>query len=163
MRVSTPTLRSPLLPPGLVAGAGVVYLRPVSLAGNNLALIAVLLAAGITLGTLSGTATSVWRQEDRVLSRAGLLAAFLIAGGLINMTRQVGGSIGLAVITAVITSHLHGQAHSLATFNGGLRDALTVAAVIGAAGVVIAGVVLPRRSRSVPMAKTVTAIAITTA
>ena len=82
MRVRTLTLRSLLLPLGLVAGAGAVYLRPISFAGNNLALIAVLLAAAITLGTLSGRATSVWRQGDRVLSRAGLLAAFLWVAGM---------------------------------------------------------------------------------
>ncbi len=82
MRVRTLTLRSLLLPLGLVAGAGAVYLRPISFAGNNLALIAVLLAAAITLGTLSGRATSVWRQGDRVLSRAGLLAALLWVAGM---------------------------------------------------------------------------------
>ena len=36
MRVRTLTLRSLLLPLGLVAGAGIAYLRPISLAGNNL-------------------------------------------------------------------------------------------------------------------------------
>jgi hypothetical protein len=68
MRVRTLTLRSLLLPLGLVAGAGIAYLRPISLAGNNLTLIAALVAAGITLGTLSGMTTSVWRQGDSVLS-----------------------------------------------------------------------------------------------
>jgi hypothetical protein len=75
-----------------------------------------------------------------------------VAGGLINMTQAVGGSIGLAIITAVITSHVHGHVPSLATFNGGLREALSVAAVMGAASVAIAAVVLPRRSRTVPLA-----------
>ena len=64
MRVRTLTLRSLLLPLGLVAGAGLVYLRPVSLAGNNATLIAVLIAAGLTLGTLSGVTTSVWRRRQ---------------------------------------------------------------------------------------------------
>jgi len=70
MRVRTLTLRSLLLPLGLVAGAGIAYLRPISLGGNNLSLIAVLVVAGVTLGTLSGMTTSVWRQGDSVLSRA---------------------------------------------------------------------------------------------
>jgi hypothetical protein len=67
------------------------------------------------------------------------------------MTQQVGGSVGLAVITAVITSHAHGQIPSLATFTGGLRDALTATALIGAASVAVAAVILPRRDRPVPM------------
>jgi hypothetical protein len=82
MRVRTLTLRSLLLPLGLVAGAGLVYLRPVSLSGNNAALIAVLVAAGLTLGTLSGVTTSVWRRGAAVVSRAGFLAAFLWVLGM---------------------------------------------------------------------------------
>ena len=34
--------------------AGIAYLHPISLAGNNLTLIAVPVAAGLTLGTLNG-------------------------------------------------------------------------------------------------------------
>jgi len=82
MRVRTLTLRSLLLPLGLVAGAGLVYLRPVSLSGNNATLIAVLVAAGLTLGTLSGMTTSVWRRGATVVSRAGLLAASLWVLGM---------------------------------------------------------------------------------
>lgn len=82
MRVRTLTLRSLLLPLGLVAGAGLVYLRPVSLAGNNLTLIVVLVAAGLTLGTLSGLTTSVWRRGATVVSQAGLVAAFLWVLGM---------------------------------------------------------------------------------
>jgi hypothetical protein len=82
MRVRTLTLRSLLLPLGLVAGAGFTYLRPISLAGNNLALIALLAAIGLALGTLSGLATSVWRRGENVVSRAGLLAAFLWVLGM---------------------------------------------------------------------------------
>jgi hypothetical protein len=80
MRVRTLTLRSLLLPLGLVAGAGIAYLRP--MAGNNLTLIAALFAAGLTFGTWSGMTTSVWRQGDSVLSRAGVLAAFLWVLGM---------------------------------------------------------------------------------
>jgi hypothetical protein len=82
MRVRALTLRSLLLPLGLVAGAGLVYLRPVSLTGNNAVLIAVLVAAGLTLGTLSGVTTSVWRRATTVVSRAGTLAAFLWVLGM---------------------------------------------------------------------------------
>jgi hypothetical protein len=82
MRVRTLTLRSLLLPLGLVAGAGLVYLRPVALTGNNATLIAVLAATGLALGTLSGVTTTVWRRGATVVSRAGLLAAFLWVLGM---------------------------------------------------------------------------------
>ena len=65
-----------------MAGAGIAYLRPISPAGNNLTLIAVLVGAGLALGTLSGMTTSVWRQGDGVLARAGVLAAFLWVLGM---------------------------------------------------------------------------------
>ncbi len=74
-----------------------------------------------------------------------------VAGGLINMTQQVGGAIGLAIITAVITGHVHGHVPSVTNFNGGLREALRVAALIGAASVALAAVVLPRRTRLAPI------------
>lgn len=41
-----------------------------------------LAAAGLTLGTLSGLATSIWRRGGTVLSRARLLAAFLWVLGM---------------------------------------------------------------------------------
>lgn len=69
------------------------------------------------------------------------------------MTQQVGGAIGLAVITAVITSHVHDYGPSLASFTGGLRDALTAAALIGAASVAVAAIALPRRNRNAPIAE----------
>ncbi len=56
-----------------------------------------------------------------------------VAGRLINMTQQAGGAIGLAVITAIITSHVHHYGPGPASFTGGLRDALIAAALIGAA------------------------------
>jgi len=80
MRVRTLTLRSLLLPLGLVAGAGIAYLRPISLAGNNFTLIAVLVAAGLTLGTLSGMtitsgvrATVFWPAPASSLPSSGYL------------------------------------------------------------------------------------------
>jgi hypothetical protein len=83
MRVRQLTLRSLLLPLGLVAGAGITYLRPISLGGNNISLIAVLATTGVLLGALSGAATAVWRRGDgAVYSRAGILAALLWVLGM---------------------------------------------------------------------------------
>jgi hypothetical protein len=72
-----------------------------------------------------------------------------LAGGLINMTQQVGGAVGLAVITAVATSHIHAGVHSPAAIDDGFRAALVLAAAIAGAAVVITAVVLPGRSRRV--------------
>jgi sugar phosphate permease len=67
------------------------------------------------------------------------------AGGLINMTQQIGGAIGLAVVTAVATSRTHGiDAISL---TDGFRSALLVSAGIAAAAIVTTMVVLPRSPR----------------
>jgi EmrB/QacA subfamily drug resistance transporter len=71
-----------------------------------------------------------------------------VAGALINMTQQIGGAIGLAIITAVIASNVHDASPSPATLAGAFRAALTAAALIGGAGLAIAAVALPRRSRS---------------
>ena len=69
------TPRAALLPLVLLAIAGVIYLRPVTLRGNNVALILILAAAGIVLGVLRGLADRIWRDEhQRLLSRAVTLS-----------------------------------------------------------------------------------------
>ena len=70
------------------------------------------------------------------------------------MTQQVGGAIGLAVITALITTHVHDHGPSLDSFTGGLRDALTAAAIIGAASLAVSAIALPRRNPNAPTTKT---------
>ena len=65
------TTRAALLPLVLLAIAGVIYLRPVTLRGNDLALILTLAAAGIVLGVLSALGDRIWRDEQQqLLSRA---------------------------------------------------------------------------------------------
>ena len=65
------TPRAALLPLVLLAVAGVIYLRPFTLRGNDLTLILILAAAGIVLGALSGLADRIWPDEhQRLLSRA---------------------------------------------------------------------------------------------
>jgi len=69
------TPRAALLPLVLLAIAGVIYLRPITLGGNDLALILVLTGVGIVLGVLSGLADRIWRDEhQRLLSRAVALS-----------------------------------------------------------------------------------------
>jgi Na+/proline symporter len=65
------TVRAALLPLVLLAIAGAIYLRPVTLGGNDLALILILAAVGVILGVLSGLADRIWRDEhQQLLSRA---------------------------------------------------------------------------------------------
>jgi hypothetical protein len=61
------TPRVALLPLALLAVAGIIYLRPFTLRGNDLALILILAAVGIVLGTLSGLADRIWWDEGRRL------------------------------------------------------------------------------------------------
>jgi hypothetical protein len=77
------TTRSAVLPLLLMAVAGFVYLRPVDLHGNDLALIAVLGAAGIVIGAVSGMADSVrLTPEGRVLARAGAISVVAWVAGM---------------------------------------------------------------------------------
>jgi hypothetical protein len=83
MRQRPQTWRAMLRPLILVAVAGVHYLRPVHLAGDDAALIGVLGIVGILLGASSGVATRQWRTADGVvMSQAGLLAALLWVAGM---------------------------------------------------------------------------------
>jgi len=69
------TPRAALLPLVLLVIAGVIYLRPVTLGGNDLLLIVILTIAGAVLGVLSGLADSLWRDErGRLLFKAGAIS-----------------------------------------------------------------------------------------
>jgi EmrB/QacA subfamily drug resistance transporter len=74
-----------------------------------------------------------------------------LASGLLNTTQQVGGSLGLAILSSVSNSRttgaLHGGATVPAALTHGFKGAFVVAAVLCAAGVVVALVLLPRRRR----------------
>jgi EmrB/QacA subfamily drug resistance transporter len=146
----------PVLLSGLATfTVGVAWLSRIAVHGSYLTDVlgpSLIVGVGLALSFVALTIASVSGIETEYSG---------VAGGLINMTQSVGGAIGLAIITAVITSRVHGHVPDLATFNGGLREALGVAAAMGAASLVITAVVLPRRSRSTPLAKisTTTSIA----
>jgi predicted MFS family arabinose efflux permease len=74
-----------------------------------------------------------------------------LASGLVNTTQQVGGSLGLAILSSVSTSRISnalGSGSSLAdALTHGFKGAFTVGAVLCAAGVVLAITLLPGRSR----------------
>ena len=86
------TLRSGLLPLVLLAAAGALYLRPVSITGNdNLALIVVLAAAGVILGAASGLADHVWTTgPGQVRARAGILS---VIAWIVGMVALIGGAL----------------------------------------------------------------------
>jgi predicted MFS family arabinose efflux permease len=73
-----------------------------------------------------------------------------LAGGLINATQQIGGAIGLAVITAVATSYTSGAAHSPTNVVNGFQAALLVAAGLAAAAMALAAVLVPAHEHIAP-------------
>jgi len=96
----------------------------------------------------SGSASALSFVALTIASVNGIEAAHSgVAGALINMTQQIGGAIGLAIITAVIASNVHDANPSPAALADAFRAALTAAGLIGGAGLVTAAVVLPRRNR----------------
>src|SRR3954453_15825068 len=67
--------RSTVPPIVIMVWAGVRYLRGVKTGGHDVELIVLLTAIGITLGSLSGLPTKLWRAESgQVLVRAGAVA-----------------------------------------------------------------------------------------
>ena len=74
-----------------------------------------------------------------------------LASGLLNTTQQVGGSLGLAILSSVSTSRatsaLHDGSPLPAALTHGFKGAFTVAAFLCAAGVVVALALLPGRRR----------------
>jgi EmrB/QacA subfamily drug resistance transporter len=74
-----------------------------------------------------------------------------LASGLLNTTQQVGGSLGLAILSSVSTSRstsaLQGGSALPVALTDGFKGAFVVAAVLCAIGVVLAVALLPRRRR----------------
>ncbi|MDQ1540968.1 MAG: hypothetical protein QOH29_1694 [Actinomycetota bacterium] len=75
-----------------------------------------------------------------------------LASGLLNTSFQLGGAVGLAVITAVVISNTGSEAGAHAVL-AGYRPGLAVAAVIGAVGLLVAvGALAPWPARRVALA-----------
>ncbi len=74
-----------------------------------------------------------------------------LASGLLNTTQQVGGSLGLAILSTVSTSRttsaLDGGSALPVALTHGFKGAFLVAAVLCAVGVVLATTLLPGRRR----------------
>src|SRR5256885_14945567 len=76
-----------------------------------------------------------------------------LASGLLNTTQQVGGSLGLAILSTIsttrVTHALDAHAALPVALTHGFKGAFIVAAILCAAGAALALVLLPRRKRDV--------------
>jgi MFS family permease len=89
-----------------------------------------LLIGGIGMG-LTMTPTTAAAMSSVPVDQAGVGSAVL------NSSRQVGGSLGIAVMGAIVASGEAGS-HTPEAFLHGFHDALRVAAVLAFAGAVVA-------------------------
>jgi EmrB/QacA subfamily drug resistance transporter len=118
----------PVLAAGLVfIGAGLIWFSQVSVGGGFLTDIlgpSLLAAIGLGLAFVSSTIAAVSGVPDR---EAGL------ASGLINTSQQVGGALGLAVLSTLANS-VTGSSHDPAALTDGFRSAFLGGAGIAALG-----------------------------
>ncbi|MGA5702016.1 MFS transporter [Peterkaempfera bronchialis] len=119
-------VRGTLVPGLLLLAAGLAWLSRVPVGGHfatDLLGPSLLIGTGLGLAFVPLTALGV----------AGVSARYAgVAGGLINTTRQVGGALGLAILTAVAAQATHGGTPSPHTLAHGYREAL-----LGAAGIAL--------------------------
>src|SRR6266513_350285 len=118
----------PILATGmaLIAG-GLIWFSQISVHGSFLADIlgpSLLAAFGLGLGFVPETIAAVSGVPDR---EQGL------ASGMINTTQQVGGALGLAVLSAIATSVI-GSSHDPAALTRGFHDAFLAGAGIALLG-----------------------------
>jgi EmrB/QacA subfamily drug resistance transporter len=129
----------PVLATGMAfIGAGLVWWSQVSVGGSFLSDIlgpSLLAAVGLGFAFVPNTIAAVSGVPDR---EAGL------ASGLINTSQQVGGALGLAVLSTIANS-VTGSAHDPAALTDGFQSAFLAGAGIAALGV--AATLLLIRSR----------------
>jgi predicted MFS family arabinose efflux permease len=122
-----------------LTGLGSLLLTQVSVGGTylgDLFLALLVLGPGIGAAYVAGSIASLTGVAD---TEAGL------ASGLNNASFQIGGAVGVAILSSVAVSGAHG-AGSLAALTHGYRSAFAAAIAIAALGVVAASVLLgPRR------------------
>ncbi|MEU8133300.1 MFS transporter [Streptodolium elevatio] len=129
--------RASLVPGSLLAAAGLAWFACISPGGSFLAdvlgpSLVTSIGAGLVLAPVAAAATTGIARHE-----AGM------ASGLMNSSRQLGGSIGLAVL-ATVAAHRTGTDTSPAALNDGYALALAVAAGLFVIAAVVAVVVLPR-------------------
>jgi len=138
----------PVLITGLAIGTG-GFIFLTQLSGHNdylnhvlPAMVILGLGFGMSFVPATIAATSGVAPED-----SGL------ASGLLNATQEIGGSLGLAILSTVATTRiantLHGGAALPVALTHGFTGAFTVSGLLCAASAVLALVLLPRRKRAV--------------
>jgi EmrB/QacA subfamily drug resistance transporter len=138
----------PVLVAGLViTTGGFVFLTSVSGRGDyGSHVVPAMIILGIGLG-LAFVAVTIAATNGVAPEDSGL------ASGLLNTTQQVGGSLGLAILSTVsttrVTNALHGGAALPVALTHGFKGAFTVAGLLCAAGAVLALVLLPQRKGAV--------------
>ena len=138
----------PVLVTGLlIATGGFVFLTQVSGDGDYTshvlpAMVILGLGLGMTFVPITISATTGVAPQD-----SGL------ASGLLNTTQQVGGSLGLAILSTVSTARvadaLHAGAAVPVALTHGFKGGFTVAGILCAASAALALALLPRRKRDV--------------
>jgi len=131
----------------LISTGGFVFLTGVSGHGDyGSHVVPAMVILGIGLG-LAFVAVTIAGTTGVAPEDSGL------ASGLLNTTQQVGGSLGLAILSTVsttrVTNALHEGAALPVALTHGFTAAFTVAGLLCGAGAVLAFVLLPRHKRAV--------------
>lgn len=142
--VSRIGFRIPATVGSLIAAAGLFWLAQVDVGGNYFTDVVGPLTIIAIGAVLSVVALMIAATAEAPASSAGL------ASGLVNVTMQIGGAIGLAVlgsIAAATSARSAGQGRDAATsLTDGIGSALTVGAGLAIATAVLSAVLL-RKSR----------------
>lgn len=138
------TPRASLVPGALLAAAGLAWFALISPDGSFLTdvlgpSLLTSVGAGLVLAPVAGAATTGVAPRE-----AGM------ATGLMNSSRQLGGSIGLAAL-ATLAAHHTGTATDPAALNGGYALGLAIAAALFLVAAVVAIGVLPRHRAVAPL------------
>ena len=138
--------RIPATVGGLVSGAGMFWLAQVNVDGAYFTDVIAPLTIAAAGATFSVIALMIAATAEAPMHSAGL------ASGLVNVTQQLGGALGLAVLTTVAAS-----ATARSTEQGGdaltaLTDGVSLALTVGACFAVATGVLSAVLFRSKPAA-----------
>jgi MFS family permease len=121
-----------------LTGVGSLLLTQVSVGGSylgDLFFALLVLGPGIGAAYVAGSIASLTGVAE---SEAGL------ASGLNNASFQIGGAVGVAILSTVAVSGTHG-AGSLTALTNGYQSAFAVAIIVAALGVAAAGLLLGAR------------------
>jgi MFS family permease len=118
----------------LLLGVQLLYLSTLGLGANFWNLLPAMIVGGFGMAlTMTPSAAAAVRSVP--VDKSGVGSAVL------NSFRQVGGSIGIALMGAIV-AHSVGQQRSPEAFVDGFQNALVVAALIAFAGAVVSAVLV---------------------